>query len=513
MKNDEIKTIIKEICDKIRANSTMKLGESQPYFIGFMFYKFLSEKITKQVEDLLKGRTTTYKELENDSELNEKVKKECMARIGYFIPYADTYRSVIDDCEFATNKIVERLSKAFVDIEDSTLGTESSKDFKGLFSDINLDASYLGIDSDEKARTILTMLKDLDTDKLKGEVAYDTDILGAIYEQLIGYFASESGTKAGEFYSPAFVSTLLAKMVCHGVEKPSYIYDPTCGSGSLLIKAKNNVNNFGQILGQEKNTSTYNMARMNMFLHGIKYRDFDIRNGNTLTDNKFIDLAGKIDIIVANPPFSLDWNPEELKNDPRFSEYPKLAPKSTADFAFIQHMIYMLKEGGKCGVIVPHGVLFRGNAEYEIRKYLVGFKKYLRGVIGLPTNMFFNASIPTCILIFEKTTKDEDVFFIEGSNEFVKAKAKNQMTEENINKIADAYISKKEIDKFSRKVSLKEIEENDWNLNITRYIDTFEEEEPIDIETVNKELAEIDAEIAKTEKELQEMIKELVEVK
>lgn len=508
----DVKNIIDSICNSIRANSTMKLGESQPYFIGFMFYKFLSEKITKQVEDLLKGRIE-YKNLETNPDYFKKVKSECIERLGYFIPYSDTYNSVVEDCDYSPTKIVERLSKAFKDIEDSAIGQDSTDDFKGLFSDIALDSNVLGSTTEEKCRTLLTMLKDLDHDKLRGEALLNTDILGNIYEQLIGMFASESGSKAGEFYTPSFVSTLLAKLTCHNVDKPTYLYDPTCGSGSLLIKAKNEVSKFGKLIGQEKITSTYNMVRMNMFLHGLKYKDFDIRCGNTLTNNKFENLAGKVDIIVANPPFSVAWTPDELKNDPRFNEYPKTAPKSTADFAFIQHMIYMLKEGGRCGVIVPHGVLFRGNAEYEIRKYLVGYKKYLRAVIGLPPNMFFNASIPTCILIFEKTPSEEGILFVEASNEFIKAKAKNQMSDENINKIIDVVNNKKEINKFSRIVPLSEIESNDWNLNITRYIDTFEEEEEIDIEAVNKELAELDKEIAKTEKEIDEMIKELVEVK
>ena len=500
-----------KICDKIRAESSMKISESQPYFIGFMFYKFLSEKIEKKINELLKGKCS-YKELENNEDLYDRAKNYLLEDIGFFIEYKDTYRSVLEDCSYNPQKIIERLNIAFKNIEDSTVGKNSSKDFNGLFSDIDLNASILGKTPEDKSNTLLNMLKDLDIKELNFE-DLDNDILGDIYEFLIGKFASESGEKAGEFYTPSFVSKMLAKIVSHNVNEAQYIYDPTCGSGSLLIKAKDNIKSWGKILGQEKITSTYNMARMNMFLHGIKYKDFQIENGNTLRDNKFANLVGQIDIIVANPPFSTDWKPDELKEDPRFNEYSKMAPKSTADFAFIQHMIYMLKQKGKCAVIVPHGVLFRGNAEYEIRKYLVGHKKYLRAVIGLPANMFFNASIPTCILVFEKDTKDSDVLFVEGSKEFIKAKNKNIMSDENTNKIIDTFINKKEIEKFSRLVPLKEIEENDFNLNITRYIDTFEEEEEIDINAVNKELKEIDEEIKKTEEEIQRMIAELVETK
>ena len=500
-----------KVADRIRAESSMKVNESQPYIIGFLFYKFLSEKMEKEILEASKGKVE-YKNLNNDQIIYEKTKNVMIDRLGYFIEYKETFHSVLEDCQFNPENLIERLQIAFKNIEDSTLGQESSKEFNGLFSDIVLDAKVLGQNSIERSENLLSIMKELNIPELNIN-NMDNDVLGDTYEFLIGKFAAESGEKAGEFYTPAFVSNLLMKLVTNNVKEATYVYDPTCGSGSLLVKARNYLEKYGKLLGQEKITSTYNMARMNLFLHGVKYKDFQIENGNTLTDNKFKDLAEKIDLVVANPPFSVDWKPEELKEDPRFRDYPKMAPKSTADFAFIQHMIYMLKEGGKCGVIVPHGVLFRSNAEYEIRKYLVGFKKYLRGVIGLPANMFFNASIPTCILIFEKKSSDEPIMFIEASKEFIKAKNKNQMSNENVEKIANTFNNKKEIDKFSRLVSLKEIEENDFNLNITRYIDTFEDEEEIDINEVNRQLKEIDKELEETEKEIQKMISELVESK
>ena len=500
-----------KVADRIRAESSMKVNESQPYIIGFLFYKFLSEKMEKEILEASKGKVE-YKNLNNDQIIYEKTKNVMIDRLGYFIEYKETFHSVLEDCQFNPENLIERLQIAFKNIEDSTLGQESSKEFNGLFSDIVLDAKVLGQNSIERSENLLSIMKELNIPELNIN-NMDNDVLGDTYEFLIGKFAAESGEKAGEFYTPAFVSNLLMKLVTNNVKEATYVYDPTCGSGSLLVKARNYLEKYGKLLGQEKITSTYNMARMNLFLHGVKYKDFQIENGNTLTDNKFKDLAEKIDLVVANPPFSVDWKPEELKEDPRFRDYPKMAPKSTADFAFIQHMIYMLKEGGKCGVIVPHGVLFRSNAEYEIRKYLVGFKKYLRGVIGLPANMFFNASIPTCILIFEKKSSDEPIMFIEASKEFIKAKNKNQMSNENVEKIANTFNNKKEIDKFSRLVSLKEIEENDFNLNITRYIDTFEDEEEIDINEVNRQLKEIDKELEETEKEIQKMISELVENK
>lgn len=511
----DIRNILWTICNKIRDESSLDISGSRPYILGFMFYKFLSEKITNVVHELLNGRCE-FKELHNDNELYIRTKNACLKRLGYFIDYCHTYRSVIDDASFKNASLLDRISTAFKNIEDSTIGEDSSKDFKGLFSDIQLEANSLGKNNEEKVETLLSILKNLDIDDLNiKDMTHDK--LGDTYEFLIGKFAFESGSKAGEFYTPAPVSELLAKIATHNIKSPHYIYDPTCGSGSLLIKAQSYIlelgEKFGKLLGQEKSTETYNMARMNMFLHEIKYSDFLIENGNTLKDNRFSKLTGKIDLIVANPPFSTGWSPDELKNDPRFKEYPKMAPKSTADYAFVQHMLYMLKENGKCAVVVPHGVLFRSNAQGAIREYIVNHKKYLRSIIGLPTNMFYNASISACILLFEKRTSSEDILFIDASKEFVKDKNKNRMTKENVNKIFDTFANKKEIDKFSRLVSLDEIKENEFNLNISRYIDTFEEEEEIDINEVNAQLKQVNIEIAQVEKEIEEMIKELVEVK
>lgn len=507
-------------CNQIRSGEvSIKIHEAQPYLIGFIFFKFLSDNIEKTVNEEIINKTKEYKEDPNlryknikDSKYYDDIKKATIDYCGYFIEYEDTFRSIIDDCDKKNEEqVIARLSKAFKNIEDSTIGRDSNDEFSGLFSNVKVDSSLLGSSTTEQTTNILAMLKQLDIPEMNLDLIKKNDILGDTYEFLISKFASESGEKAGEFYTPSFVSELLAKIVTKDIDSAAKIYDPTCGSGSLLIKVKNHLSDIGKLMGQEKNRSTYNMARMNLLLHNIQYHDFSIKCGDTLTNNIFEKEKGQIDLIVANPPFSLIWKPDEVKSDPRFNEYPKMAPKSTADFAFIQHMIYMLKEGGRCAVILPHGVLFRSNAEYHIRKYLVGYKKYLRAVIGLPANMFFNASIPTCILVFEKNTSNEDILFIEGSKEFFKDKKKNIMLDEHINKIFDTYNHKKTIDKFSRLVSLKEIEENDFNLNITRYIDTFEEEEEIDINDINQKIKDIDQQLIDVEKEIQAMILELEE--
>lgn len=505
-----------ESCDKIRADASIKIAEAQPYLIGFIFFKFLSNKIEQLVNEAI-AKSSISKENVTFSNLDqsphyETVREYVIETLGYFIEYKDTFQAIVNDCnKGAAEQVISRLSQALKNIEDSTIGQESNNEFSGLFSNIQINSTMLGASTTEQAKNLLLLLKCVDIEEMNVALTEKNDVLGDTYEFLISKFASESGEKAGEFYTPSFVSDMLAQIVTANTSQAQNVYDPTCGSGSLLIKVKNNLQDFGKLLGQEKNRSTYNMARMNLFLHGIRYRDFSIQCGDTLTNNLFKDKTNQIDLIVANPPFSLNWKPDEVKSDPRFSEYPKMAPKSTADFAFIQHMIHMLKPGGRCGVIVPHGVLFRSNAEYEIRKYLVGYKKYLRAVIGLPANMFFNASIPTCILVFEKTSSSADILFIDASREFFKNKKKNIMLDKHINKVVNTFRTKSVIEKFSRLVSLDEIIENDFNLNITRYIDTFEDEEEIDINEVNQKISEIDQELLKVEKEIQAMIAELVE--
>ncbi|SUM02434.1 type I restriction-modification system methyltransferase subunit [Staphylococcus devriesei] len=261
--------------------------------------------------------------------------------------------------------------------------------------------------------------------------------------------------------------------------------------------------------GQERNNTTYNLARMNMLLHDVRYENFDIQNGDTLENPAFGNE--KFDAVVANPPYSAKWSADsKFNDDERFSNYGKLAPKSKADFAFIQHMVHYLDDEGTMAVVLPHGVLFRGAAEGVIRKYLIQEKNYLDAVIGLPANIFYGTSIPTCILVFKKCREtDQDVLFIDASNEFEKGKNQNHLTDEQVEKILETYKNRETIDKYSYTASLKEIEENDYNLNIPRYVDTFEEEEPIDLEEVQQDLNQIDNEIAQVEQEINEYLKEL----
>ncbi|MDU2198668.1 MAG: type I restriction-modification system subunit M, partial [Peptostreptococcaceae bacterium] len=286
------------------------------------------------------------------------------------------------------------------------------------------------------------------------------------------------------------------------------VYDPTCGSGSLLLRVAKEAN-VRKFYGQELTSTTYNLARMNMLLHDVNYTNFDIKNDNTLEHPQHIGM--KFEAIVANPPYSANWSADsKFLDDERFSAYGKLAPKSKADFAFIQHMIYQLDDNGTMAVVLPHGVLFRGAAEGVIRKYLIEERNVLDAVIGLPANIFYGTSIPTVILVFKKNRENKDnILFIDASNEFEKGKNQNNLTDANVEKIVDTFVKRETIDKYSYVASMDEIKENDYNLNIPRYVDTFEEEEPIDLAAVSERIANIDKEIAKLDEELVVYLREL----
>ena len=300
----------------------------------------------------------------------------------------------------------------------------------------------------------------------------------------------------------------MAKIVTLNKTSLKSVYDPTCGSGSLLLRIGREAR-VARYYGQELNSTTYNLARMNMLLHGISFRNFDIKNDDTIEHPQHLDY--KFEAVVANPPYSAKWSSDEaFMNDSRFNRYGRLAPKSKADYAFVQHMIYHLDDNGTMAVVLPHGVLFRGASEGVIRQYLIEEKNYLDAVIGLPANIFFGTSIPTCILVFKKCREDsEGILFIDASNEFEAGKNQNRLSDENIEKIVSTYADKKDIDKYARLVPLEEVKENEYNLNIPRYIDTFEEEEPVDLEAVQKEMRRIDHELEKLDEEINKYLKEL----
>lgn len=500
----QLHTKLWAIANDLRGN--MEANEFKNYILGLIFYRYLSEKVERRAENLLAEDTVSYKEAWEDEEYREALQEELLGEIGYFVEpkYLFSYMlKAIEDGKFD----IEMLQGAINDITESTIGQDSQDDFDHLFDDMDLASTRLGRDVKSRSKLIAKVIANI------AEIQFDhedseIDVLGDAYEYLISQFAANAGKKAGEFYTPQQVSKILAKIVTIGKNDLKNVYDPTCGSGSLLLRVSKE-SNVRKFYGQELTSTTYNLARMNMLLHDVSYQNFDIRNDDTLEHPKHLEM--KFDAVVANPPYSAKWSADpKFLDDERFSAYGKLAPKSKADYGFIQHMIYQLDDKGTMAVVLPHGVLFRGAAEGVIRKYLIGEKNYLDAVIGLPANVFFGTSIPTVILVFKKCRENsENVLFIDASSDFEKGKNQNVLRDSDVEKIVKSYMERQTVDKYSYVAMMKEIEENDYNLNIPRYVDTFEEEEPIDIGEVKGKIQNLDREILEIDKELELFLKEL----
>ena len=503
----KLRTQLWTVANTLRGN--MSAGDFMYYTLGFIFYKYLSEKIEKSADDILKDDGVSFKQAwaSNDDELKEALKEECIQDLGYFVEPEYLYSTIISMIEHKEN-ILPALERSLKKIEDSTIGQDSEDDFGGLFSDIDLASPKLGKTADDKNRLISDVLVNLQGIDFGLNEAEDIDILGDAYEYMIGQFAAGAGKKAGEFYTPQEVSEILSEIVVTGKTRLKSVYDPTCGSGSLLLRTARG-GNADTIYGQEKNPTTFNLCRMNMLLHGIKYKDFEIHNGDTLENDELGEH--QFDAVVANPPFSAEWTAaEKFNNDDRFSKAGVLAPKSKADYAFILHMLYHLNDGGTMACVAPHGVLFRGAAEGKIRRFLIEKKNYIDAIIGLPANIFYGTSIPTCILVMKKCRQsDDNILFIDASKEFEKVKTQNKLRPEHIQKIIETYRTRAEIDKYSHCATLKEIEENDYNLNIPRYVDTFEEEEEIDIKAVMAEIKELESKRTELDAQIEVYLKEL----
>ena len=483
----------------------MDADEFRDYILGFIFYKYLSEKMHRYANAILAEDNVEYLAVREGSEdgdaMLEAVRGEAVQQLGYFLKPAELFSEIAKrgnskGGEGESSFILDDLQKILTSIEQSTMGTDSEDDFDKLFEDLDLTSTKLGRTEHAKNELIAKVLVHLDQIDFELEKA-DSDVLGDAYEYLIGQFASGAGKKAGEFYTPRQVSTVLARIVTTGKSRLKTIYDPTCGSGSLLLRVAREVEEVGHYYGQEMNRTTYNLARMNMLLHDIHYSRFDLRQEDTLTQPQ-LDLDMRFEAVVANPPFSANWSANDIfLADDRFSQYGRLAPSSKADFAFVQHMIHHLDDNGTMAVILPHGVLFRGGAEGHIRQYLIEDKNYLDAVIGLPANIFYGTSIPTSILVFKKCREHpDDILFIDASAYFEKVKNQNVLRDSDIDRIVAAYRDRTETEKFSHRATMAEIAENDYNLNIPRYVDTFEEEAAIDLDAVLAELKAIDAEMA-----------------
>lgn len=473
----------------------MHADEFRDYCLGFIFFKYLSEKMHHHANGILDdGRDyLEIDELTTDGQEElDAIREDSVEQLGFFIKPSHLFASLAKRGEEPNEFILNDLSTVLKSIERSTMGTESEDDFEHLFEDLDLTSTKLGRTEAAKNALIAKILTHLNKiDFLLDQV--DSDVLGDAYEYLIGQFASGAGKKAGEFYTPAAVSTILAKIVTTGKDRIKSVYDPTCGSGSLLLRVAREVESVGDYYGQEMNRTTYNLCRMNMIMHEVHYRNFDIKQEDTLERPQHLDK--RFEAVVANPPFSAKWsaNPLHLSDD-RFSQYGKLAPGSKADFAFVQHMLHHLDDSGTMAVILPHGVLFRGAAEGHIRKYLIQERNWLDAVIGLPANIFYGTGIPTCILVFKKCRESpKDILFIDASGCYEKATNQNLLRPQDIDKIVATWRGRIVEDKFSYRATLHEIAENDYNLNIPRYVDTFEEDDPVDLAVVAAGLKSLEA--------------------
>jgi type I restriction enzyme M protein len=487
----------------------MDASEYKNYTLGLIFYKYLSDSMLHHAAELLEEEVADLKEAQevyenafNDPEIKEDLIDELKFDFAYVIEPNLTYTALMETI-YRGKFQLEDLAQGFREIE------QSNELFENLFEDIDLYSKKLGATPQKQNQTIAAVMKELDT----LDMAYQGDVLGDAYEYLIGQFASDSGKKAGEFYTPQPVSSLMTQIVLHGKKdkKGFSVYDPTMGSGSLLLNVKKYTNEPGTVnyFGQELNTSTFNLARMNMFLHGVDTANQKLNNADTLDEDWPDEEPTNFDGVLMNPPYSAKWSADKgFLDDSRFSMYGVLAPKSKADFAFLLHGYYHLKDTGVMAIVLPHGVLFRGGAEGKIRRMLLE-NGAIDAVIGLPANIFFNTSIPTTVIILKKNRENKDVLFIDASNEFTKEKSQNKLEDEHIDKILNTYIERKDIEKYSHLATYEEIVENDFNLNIPRYVDTFEEEEPISLVEVAEDMKEIQKKIKESNTSLAQMVKEL----
>lgn len=486
-----INNVVWKACDTFRG--TMDGSDYKDYVLTMLFVKYLSDFYKEKLEQLQAEYGDKTDRIEAKLK-REKFRLDENCTFDYLVKHKEAAN--LGDI---MNKLLERIEE---DNRDKLEGIFRSIDFN--------NRNKLG-DTKERNTILKNLIEDFSDTRLdlRPSMLEGNDVIGDAYEYLISHFASDAGKKGGEFYTPSEVSTLLAKLV--EPKEGEMIYDPTCGSGSLLIKASKEIGskNF-RLYGQEKNGQTQALCKMNMFLHEINDAVIEwgdtIRNPLHLQDN----LLKTFDVVVANPPFSLDkWGADFAENDPfmRFNHY-EIPPKSKGDYAFVIHMIKSLNEHGRMGVVLPHGVLFRGASEGKIRQKLIE-QNLLDAIIGLPANLFFGTGIPAAILVFKKNRVNNDILFIDASREFDKAKNQNNLTDEHIAKIFDTYKNRKEIEKYSHVATLEEIQENDYNLNIPRYVDTFEEEKIIDLDATKTNIANIENELVEIKNKMSSYLKEL----
>lgn len=519
------------IADQLRGS--MNADDFRDYMLAFLFLRYLSDnyEVAAKKElgadypdlpaDVLNqtGVNTPLQAWYEDNQADvPEFEKQMRRKVHYVIEPQYLWGNIAEKARTQDGELLKTLQRGLSHIETESFAST----FRGLFSEINLASDKLGKTYTERNAQLCKIIKEIAAGL--SQFSTDSDTLGDAYEYLIGQFAAGSGKKAGEFYTPQPISTILSAIVTLDGQEPATgqrshldsVLDFACGSGSLLLNVRHRMGprGIGKIHGQEKNITTYNLARMNMLLHGVKDSEFDIFHGDTLL-NEWDAMREtnpakmpRFDAVVANPPFSYRWEPSEsLSEDMRFKNYG-LAPKSAADFAFLLHGFHFLKQDGVMAIILPHGVLFRGGAEARIRTKLLK-DGHIDTVIGLPANLFFSTGIPVCILVLKKCKKSDDVLFINAAEEYDQAKRQNVLQPKHIDKIIDTYQFRKEAQRYSRRVSMDEIEENDFNLNISRYVSTAEAEEEVDLKAVHDELVGLDKKVKEATKLHNKFLKEL----
>jgi type I restriction enzyme M protein len=521
------------IADQLRG--AMNADDFRDYMLSFLFLRYLSDNYELAAK---KELGADYPKLNGDAaddglttplavwyRKNKKdvadFEKQMRRKVHYVVKPEFLWGNIVHLARTQNNELLNTLQKGFKYIEEDSF----QSNFPGLFSEINLGSEKLGKKYDDRNAKLCSIISEI----ARGMALFSTDVdtLGDAYEYLIGQFAAGSGKKAGEFYTPQQISSILSGIVTLDSQAPKTgmrkkldnVFDFACGSGSLLLNVRHRMKEaggtIGRISGMEKNITTYNLARMNMLLHGVKDTELEIYHGDTLTNDwdmlRETNPAKKpqFDAVVANPPFSYRWEPgDAMSEDMRFKNHG-VAPKSAADFAFLLHGLHYLKDDGVMAIILPHGVLFRGGAEEKIRRKLLN-DGHIDTVIGLPANLFYSTGIPVCILVLKKCKKPDDVLFINAAEHFVKGKRQNQLTEEHIDKIVSTYQKRpKEMERYARRVAMKEIEANDFNLNISRYISTAEAEAEIDLAATHRKLEEIEDAIRKATMKHNGFLKEL----
>ena len=518
--SQELANQLWSIANDLRGN--MDSSKFKNYILGVIFYRYLSERTENYMDELLRRDGISYKDALENEDYSKTVKEWSIEHLGYIIEPKYLWKSLIEEIEDGTFSI-EHFEKAISSLTASTIGQESEVAFDKLFDDMNLQDKDLGKEVSNRTDLISKVMQKVDDISFNVNDA-EMDVLGTAYMILISLFASDAGKKGGEFFTPTCASKLLARLATLGLSEIKNAADSCAGSGSLLLEVQNHLSTkrIGHFYATEKNGSNYNLLRMNLLMHGVPYKQFSTYNSDSIKTDNYYENGEPIlfDVQVENPPYSAKFDQNQsLLEDPRFSSCGVMSPQGKADLMFVESMVYHMSEDGRIAVLLPSGALFRGkqkkdgksDAEYIIRKYLIENLNVIDAIIGLPAKMFHGAKLPVCVVVLKKNrgTNSDNILFIEASKYFKPEKTMNVITDEDIDRIVNAYTERTNVDKFSHVATMEEIRKNDYNCNISRYVDSFEQGEFVDINEETKLIKEYKNESEKIEKELEKYFKEL----